>query len=617
MAGKFTNTEWNDTVKSLVSSQKKLMKENPFYIYNDKKHTIVDWYQINEKASCLDEGTKQNWEVLGPNSPFRYDEIKDMALYGGFDKIEMQLSNGDFGLEVEQFGGTSYIVPDTIVPLPNSLFKISYVEKDYLFIVTDVNPDTIESGANVYKIEWSFWRVKEDDWLEKQTINNFVLHLDNVGSEYKSIIEAKQFDSMKAMDELCLELKDMYIDLFYNKNIQNFSYRYMYGEFYDAYFIEFMIRNYILKGSSNYLYLSQAMTVPDNFLIEYNKSIYRHLEKKRKPKEFNGMIYGTFIPKDHPFSFLSNDEKRHYFFTEYCNGEYKYNISLDENMFPIFNLFNEDLYNRINNGKLYDLHDDTLYYKVKLTNIPLDTKHELYKCKIMIIKNINNEVSFKNQIYILKELEKSISYECMIDILKETNLDFKSTLSILKRNDTFYKSTFMNVNNIKQIDYTSTMSIPKSDVLLQYKAQIDIYKTLLKSVSYKTDINIPKFNNSKEFKSTITLYKEKTNNLFKTNFNIPIFDKYNEYKSVVTNRLDNNLSFVTNMNLINLRREDIKTVYNLIIKYFNDIPINEEDINRVHNMIYDTNYYVFYFIPVLIFIFEKLIEEGLTTKKSI
>ena len=74
MAGKFVNTKYQDTVQSLVDGVKDKIN-SPFYQYNNEKPTIVTYYNINRKKSCVDEGTGMAYANIGDKSSLKYNKI--------------------------------------------------------------------------------------------------------------------------------------------------------------------------------------------------------------------------------------------------------------------------------------------------------------------------------------------------------------------------------------------------------------------------------------------------------------------------------------------------------------------------------------------------------------
>ena len=92
--GKILQTTYKDTVEDITSFYNNLVS-NPFYLFTDKRPTIVTYYNINKTYSSLDPGSKLQMDNIGEESPIRYNRIFDFLLYG-FSRIETNSDNGEF-----------------------------------------------------------------------------------------------------------------------------------------------------------------------------------------------------------------------------------------------------------------------------------------------------------------------------------------------------------------------------------------------------------------------------------------------------------------------------------------------------------------------------------------
>ena len=151
--GKFTNTSYTNTIDKLVDATKSKLN-NPYYIFTDKKPTKVTYYAQNIEKSTLDEASGLYEAHVGDASAFRYNKIKDFIIYG-IERITTDYDVSDFGTESAPISGDAVILPNTITPRPGDFFAISYVKETLLFKVNGVTSDTLDTGANFYKIEYA------------------------------------------------------------------------------------------------------------------------------------------------------------------------------------------------------------------------------------------------------------------------------------------------------------------------------------------------------------------------------------------------------------------------------------------------------------------------------
>ena len=350
--GNFIKTNYNKTIDNLVEGAKSRLN-NPFYIYGDRKPTIVTYYNINHNASTIDKGSSTLYDDIGQNSSLRFNKIENFHLYG-IEKINVNLDVGEYGLE-SPIEGEALILPNTIVPVPGDMFIINHViDKPYLFMVTGIGIDTLYTGANFYKISYKLTRTDMDALtsLETvQTIKRFTYKAGNVGTTLTPLIESNQAELIDKIEDNIDTLLNYYMNLFYKNSVQNFILEYQHMYLYDPYLIEFMIRNklFALSGN-NYFHVEQAVYIGDTFALEYDHSIFKDIEIKKSNMRLNS-VYP--VPVDDPNSLLVDRLESYYklsnkvMYKDYDN--------------PI-NWLDMDLLDKVINNELYD-EDSNLYYR--------------------------------------------------------------------------------------------------------------------------------------------------------------------------------------------------------------------------------------------------------------
>lgn len=283
------NVSHSTMTQSVIDLQEDLLK-NPFYLFNDKKALPVDYYNINNNQSTLDKGLKINYDNDGKDTPFRYNLIHDMYLYG-IDRVATSLESGEFGISGSEISGDAYILPDTITPYPGDHFVINMVKQRYQFIVSSVSTDTFDNGGNYYKIEYSLIH-NDDSRLSGNVIEEFKFVSGNIGTEFTPILQNQKYDVCKNLDDVCVNLKQLFKGLYFNNKVQTYTFVHLYyvcqagmnsDFFYDPYMIEFCIRNKILYNSGDkYDYVDHKTNLKPDFNIKYNKSIWKVIENREK-----------------------------------------------------------------------------------------------------------------------------------------------------------------------------------------------------------------------------------------------------------------------------------------------------------------------------------------------
>lgn len=273
--GKFTDTKYTQTIDSLVDASKTKLN-NPYYKFTDQKPTKVIYYAQNVEKSTLDEASGLYGEHVGDSSPFKFNKIKDFIIYG-LDRINVDYNVGDFGTEAEAIEGDAIILPNTIEPRPGDAFLISYVKENLLMRVTEVSIDTLDSGANFYKIGYKL----NDDTIEQiegQIEKNFNFVATNIGTDFKAIITDDDYKLIENLEALTEILITYFENIFYYTSLQTFVYDHDGWSMYDPFMIEFLIRNNVLSFGDKYIYLHHAATTNKTFGMDYTKTFFHNLE---------------------------------------------------------------------------------------------------------------------------------------------------------------------------------------------------------------------------------------------------------------------------------------------------------------------------------------------------
>ena len=406
MAGKFFNTSTAYTqMTTQAADVMKGLLDNPYYLFSDKKASVCTYYNLNTTMTTLDEATRGNYSEISNNSPLRFNKIKNFMVYG-ITRIEPNLDIGDFGLESSDITGECIVLPKTIIPYPGDYFYLDQLDKPYLFRVTAVNPNTLDTGATLYRINYSLVSSDGLKKIEPQVVKVFEFNLSlsgEMGSNMAaSLVDEDTYANASELEDYATTLKDYYISMFYDNKVQSFTYNYgltdewreMNGDphhlhlvnmqkvectpfgfkVYDPYLIEFMIRNKILSGASTYIYVTQQMFLPSTFAMDYDKTIFASLEDKDLERHY-GRNTGNLLYVDarQKLSLL------YAFLTPYYYMEYSH---LNAKFFYI-NIFDDpDFTNKIKNKEY--------------------TSHEL---KNLIVKYFNDEDITLEDLHKLKHID--------------------------------------------------------------------------------------------------------------------------------------------------------------------------------------------------------------------
>lgn len=248
--------------------------------------TFVTYYSKNNKASTEDIGLGNVVEIVGTESPIKFNRIEDFPLYG-FDEMQLQYEYDDeLGLD-NSIDGTAIILPGTIKPLPDDYFSVSYLNKKYLFKINNIEGSSL--GAKFfYKIDYSLSSSNLNVLEERQIEERYNVVYDNIGTKSKSIIKESLKLYIEKLDKKIDFLKKLYERYYYNKSMNLFIYA---DEIYDNNLHEFINKNNLFIKQKTFL---ENILVQPSFDIsdDYFYTIYEVLESN-EPELIN-QIYNHY-----------------------------------------------------------------------------------------------------------------------------------------------------------------------------------------------------------------------------------------------------------------------------------------------------------------------------------
>lgn len=369
--GKFINKSYVNTIDALTKGTINKV-QNANYVFNDKPPVICNWYNLNKEGTTFDEGTRAEYVSLGKQSPLKFNKIIDAIFYSSGIKIEFDVQYEDEGLGVSNMPSISGIVlPNTWIPYSGDYFTYKHAGKEWLYQVTSTSFDTIDNGNNIYKFD----AVVDNygiETIEKQVVQKYKMIINNVGTSFNAVIKEENYDAIDKLDQILTVLKDYYIALFYNDAVQTFTYEGYYGKLYDPYMIEFLMRNNILSGSTEYIYVNHEIPVPRTFAIDYNQSYFRALETNTIDLFNNRKCTAPLINNQYSLFASVRDE---YFMISYTKK------GLSE-----FQTLDAELISRVKENQEYEDSDDKSFYNIIIKYF---NHNPLNSNMIPLIENIN------------------------------------------------------------------------------------------------------------------------------------------------------------------------------------------------------------------------------------
>lgn len=268
----------NSHIKSYVDTVTDFSK------YLKGSPTFTTYYNKDMLASSSDVGLKAVHEIIGAESPIRYNKINNFPIYN-IGELPVQIDTDDEDGTDTSIEGEGVILPDCgIVPLIDDVFVISYDSRKLVFRIIDVQISSIADKV-LYKIEYAFTRWDLSLLEENQISKEFETRFDNIGRDNtanKVVIEKSVDININKLVEKKDELRERYVRFFYNTDLNTFIVqdgRYM---LYDNYLMEFIDRHSLFINKKTFMkniFIEPLLPMTNNDIFNYERSIFHNIEQ--------------------------------------------------------------------------------------------------------------------------------------------------------------------------------------------------------------------------------------------------------------------------------------------------------------------------------------------------
>lgn len=172
--------------------------------------TFVLYYSKNSFETTYDNTFEAVNEVVGAESPVKFNKIKDFPLYS--------IQNSSFGTDITDFGistdvsSSAIILPNTIKPEVDDFFTLFYDGNVRLYRVSNIEVDSYRS-TTYYKITFYLSSSSIND-IDLQTEKTLHVDYENIGKSKNPFTEENKYDIYQ-------DLKKIFDGL-----LENFLYNY-------------------------------------------------------------------------------------------------------------------------------------------------------------------------------------------------------------------------------------------------------------------------------------------------------------------------------------------------------------------------------------------------------
>lgn len=251
--------------------------------YTGDGRTLVTYYNINDDLTTDSLGMGLEYQVLGDNSPLRYNRIKQMILLG-FSPLSPEESKlSDTQVKNYNLSGDAFVIPGTIMPKENDFFIVNHLNMNHLFRVISVTQDGLNTDGS-YKISYMLYSTTDADIqkLGRQVVRDFVMDLKTIGgTDMTPVIGVEDYELRSRLIKMVNDMIANYIAQFYDPRHNCFVLHLNGQNLFDACGHMFMARHGIMMmdDATKNIVLAENKVKVSGMPILYEKSPYKWIER--------------------------------------------------------------------------------------------------------------------------------------------------------------------------------------------------------------------------------------------------------------------------------------------------------------------------------------------------
>lgn len=299
--------------KSLVDSQ--IYKYDKFLHsrinkYTGSGRTLVTYFNLNDRNTTDSLGLGTHYQVIGPDSPLRYDCIENMIIIG-FSPLSPQ--NGTASttqVRDYQLEGDGFIIPGTVMPKENDFFIVNHLNMNHMFRVTEVIQDGLNTDGS-YQIKYSLFSTNPIDIenLYKQVVEYFVMDLQTIGGEdLTPVIGKRDYEYRSRLIQMVDDMVDNYIANFYEEKHNCFISHLNGRSVFDVCGNMFMAKNGVMirDNANGNIVLNENKIRSQMMKYWYERSPYKWIERDAPLRYLDTFKYKTMSAFAFPDSSFAN-----------------------------------------------------------------------------------------------------------------------------------------------------------------------------------------------------------------------------------------------------------------------------------------------------------------------
>ena len=274
--------------------------------YTGDGRTHVIYFNINDSDTTDSLGMNAAYQILGPDSPLRFDRIEDMILIGFTSLNPEEAQSSTTNIRNYSLQGEAYIIPGTIMPKENDFFIVKHLHMNHIFRVTQVSQDGLNTDGS-YKITYVLFSTNplEIEYIEKQTIKQYKMDLQTIGGEdLTPVIGIEDYQLRSRLIKMIDDMVENYKSRFYD-NIHNCFLLHLNGQtLFDLCGNYFMARNDVMvrDNANGNVVLNKNKCRDHDIETHYQNSPYKWIERDAPIRYLEQFKYHTVKGTDYPDS---------------------------------------------------------------------------------------------------------------------------------------------------------------------------------------------------------------------------------------------------------------------------------------------------------------------------
>ena len=282
--------------------------------YTGAGRTLVTYFNLNERNTTDSLGMGTHYQVIGPDSPLRYDRIENMIIIGFSPLSPQNGTTSTTTVRNYQLEGDGFIIPGTVMPKEDDFFIVNHLNMNHLFRITEVIQDGLNTDGS-YQVKYSLYSTnpKDLEGIEKQVVGRYVMDLQTIGGEdLTPVIGVKDYEYRSRLIQMVDDMVDNYIANYYDHKHNCFISHLNGRSVFDVCGNMFMAKNGVMirDNANNNIVLNENKIRSNTLQYWYEKSPYKWIERDAPIRYLDTFKYKTmsaFVFPDSSFSHYGDD----------------------------------------------------------------------------------------------------------------------------------------------------------------------------------------------------------------------------------------------------------------------------------------------------------------------